>query len=293
MSQPSLHVIVATHTTRHLARVLAGLAHQNRPANSIVVSTDNDSREIAELVAANASGQTLLVQRPAAAHGRSGQTRNNGVRALIESRCDPHAVVVFLDGDCVPAPDLLAHYHRLCGRHRLALGFRVDLTPEQTAAFDDAALAEGREPATPTSEQLETLRRRAVRAKRQALLRRSGLGKPHKPKLLSANFAVCLSDYVAVNGFDEEYQGYGQEDDDLGRRLYRAGCRPVIAISLARVYHLYHPTRAPQDWHASPNAHRFLADGPTRCAHGLVDPVEQSPVVTRVMTPDAIASMPR
>lgn len=292
MNPPSLYVVVSTHTTRHLARVLVGLAHQRRPADTLVVSTDNDSREIADVVIQHAKGPALLVQRPAADQGRSGQTRNNGVRALLTRGGDPHAIVVFLDGDCVPAPDLLSVYQHLCGRRRLALGFRIDLTQSQTDAFDDAALAEGREPVQPTAEQLELLRRRTARAKRQALLRRSGLGKPHKPKLLSANFAACLSDLVAVNGFDEEYQGYGQEDDDLGRRLYRAGCRPVIAISTARVYHLYHPTRAPQDWHASPNAARFLADGPTRCVFGLDRPLPQERVITTPIRPAATASTP-
>jgi hypothetical protein len=46
---------------------------------------------------------------------------------------------------------------------------------------------------------------------------------------------------VAVNGFDENFIGWGYEDRDLQRRLYSLGryCRSILHRTAA--YHLWHP----------------------------------------------------
>lgn len=298
MPGPIVHIVICTHTPRGLARTLLAAAAQaaaNGPT-TLTVTCDGNDPAVARVVRdiAERTNRTItLVDRAHTGRSRSGQVRNNAVRALIRSGTEParhdHAadpILLFLDGDCIPAPGLIATHARLCRPRTLVLGFRIDLDSQQTESIDDTALAAGRAFITPTPDQLDLLRRRHQRYTRQALLRRIGLAKPHKPKLLSANFAVRLSDYSRINGFDETYEGYGQEDDDLGRRLYRAGCRPVIAIADALTFHQYHPTRAPGDWHDSPNAARFAAGrgGPTFCHRGLGSPLEQPQV--RVSTFD-------
>jgi hypothetical protein len=282
---PRAHAIISTHTTRHLRRTLLGVLAQTRRADSVTVTCDTDAADIAELVAsvsAEAGAPITLVQRPFQGASRSSQVRNNGVRAILATEHAPDDLLWFLDGDCLPAPDCLMRHISLCPAGRLVVAFRIDLTPEQTEALDDAAILRA-QPIIPTSDQLAGLSTRALRYRRAAFMRRLGLGKPHKPKLLSANFAVRLADYLAVNGFDEEYTGYGQEDDDLGRRLYAIGVRPAIGVATAVAYHQYHPTRAPQAWEASPNAARFAAPFTPRCEWGVANPAPQpEPVVTLV-----------
>ena len=53
----------------------------------------------------------------------------------------------------------------------------------------------------------------------------------------------------------EKYVGWGQEDDDLGRRLYLAGIKPQLLINSARVTHLWHPrdNSAPPKWNEGKN----------------------------------------
>lgn len=275
---PDVHVIVSTHTARHLARTLSGLGAQTiRPA-SIVVTCDVEDAEILALVESFALGApcpTTLVQRAHTGRSRSSQVRNNGVRALAAQSVKASSVLLFLDGDCVPSRMTIDAHQNLCQPRTLVIGFRHDLTEAQTAAFDPTR---PEETAAISADQTAGLQSRAARYRRQALLRKLGLAKPHKPKLLSANFSVTLNDYLAVNGFDERYQGYGQEDDDLGRRLYKFGCRPVIAIEQATTYHQYHPTRAPGEWHQSPNVALFRSGGPTRCIGGVENPSPQPPV---------------
>jgi GT2 family glycosyltransferase len=280
------HAIISTHTTRHLRPTLLGVLAQSRRPDSVVVSADSDDPEIAVLVQALATERSFpitLVQRPHQGESRSSQVRNNAVRAVVSSQHAPADVLWFLDGDCLPAPDCLEqHLRSYAGSARpVVVAFRVDLTRAQTEAIDESRIARG-EPLNPTQEQLAALQARERRYRRHLLLRRLGIGKPHKPKLLSANFSVRIADFLAVNGFDEEYTGYGQEDDDLGRRLYKIGAAPVLAIIQAMAFHLYHETRAPGEWEASPNAARFARPFSERCVHGVTNPAPQpAPVITR------------
>ena len=282
-----LFVIVPTHTTRHLRRTLLGIAHQSRKPDAVVVSCDHDGEDLRSLSHACAREFQLpitLVQRPFAGIARSGQVRNNAVRAILDSlsrATDPRALLVFFDGDTIPAHNCLETHEQLARKaSRFVIGFRLDLSPEQTEQISESAIAQGCDPIAPTPQQLELLARRESRYRKQLWLKRLGLGKPHKPKVLSANFSVPLADYVAINGFDERFEGYGQEDDDLGRRLYQRGIRPTLGLTACRVFHQYHPTRAPGDWHDSPLVRMLHAPAPTRCELGLDHPRDQGPLRT-------------
>lgn len=279
-----LFAILSTHTPRHLAAVLTGVARQSRPADGVVVTCDVESAEIEAVVrdhAAEFAGGLGLVQRSHQGQSRSSQVRNNGVRALLPRDLTANDRLVFLDGDCCPSPTCFAEHERLLESGDLVIGFRYDLTQQQTEAFDPDAGRRGREPVAITGEQHAALRDRERRYRRHAWLRRFGLGKPHKPKLLSANFSIRAGTMLAINGFDEEYLGYGGEDDDLGRRVYAAGGRPVIGIGRATVYHLWHPTRAGARWEDAPGIARFKLKTPTRAAFGIDRPYQQpEPSVT-------------
>ena len=278
---PQLIAIVCTHTTRHLHRVLLGVASQRRRADRVIVTCDGDSPDLRNAAAGAADSLGLpltLVQRVHAGVARSGQVRNNAARALLSDGVAGDSLLVFLDGDICPDAGCFAAHERLAAAHPVVLGFRFDLTPAQTDGFDDAALREGRPPVPLTPEQQSGVAARQKRYQRQLLLRWFGFGKKHKPKLLSANFAVRLSALAHVNGFDELYEGYGQEDDDLGRRLFSAGYKPALGLRDASAYHLWHETRAPGDWENSPNAARFLRGGPARCVQGIANPKPQGAI---------------
>ncbi|MEZ6318081.1 MAG: galactosyltransferase-related protein [Phycisphaerales bacterium] len=157
------------------------------------------------------------------------------------------------------------------------LRWRYDLAPEQDASFDDAALPR-RAPAVlaePRADRRDRARFRHRRYRRQVFWKRLGVGREHKPKVLGANFACTLADYRRINGHDETYEGWAQEDDDFGRRLYRAGVRPVVRLTDVLAYHQYHVTRAPPDWKKSSNAWRLDEPCETACARGLTNPLEQ------------------
>jgi hypothetical protein len=277
-----LAAAIITHTTRHLRRTLLGVACSRRRADLVVVSCDGDGADLRDAVggaAAEFGVKVTLVRRAHTGDSRSGQVRNNAVRAMIEAGVPEDARVVFLDGDCSPAVNCFEQHVRLGASGGAIVGFRIDLTPQQTDTFDESAVKRGEPPARIEPAQLRMLRERQTRYERALFWKRFGLGKSHKPKILSANFSCTLGAYRSINGFDEEFVGWGAEDDDLGRRLYRAGTRGVVGIDRCMVFHQWHATRAPGVWHNIAGATRFRMKTPVRAAHGVENPLPQPPIL--------------
>jgi hypothetical protein len=83
---------------------------------------------------------------------------------------------------------------------------------------------------------------------------------------------LARTDFERVNGFDENFLGWGCEDDDFGRRLRAAGVRLISVLNRTWVYHLWHPpapTR-PSEWkHGGNVAYLQRELRLTRCACGL------------------------
>ena len=284
------HAIVVTHTPQRLRRTLLGVACQTRTPDTIVLTCDADDdaiRDAAQQACDEFDLSITLVRRPKHELSRAGQARNNAVRVLAEEGLGDDDALLFLDGDSVLEPGGLAKHLRALERHPLVIAWRFEMTEAQTAAFDEDALRRGDLPIEPTPEQWAALRHRHRRLARQAFLRRFRLTKPHKPKLLGANFSVIAGAYARVNGHDETYEDWGQEDDDLGRRLYMAGHAPRVAVADILSFHQHHPTRAPRRLAEGRNTHRLQEPCPARCVHGLENPIPQAPIRVERLAPRA------
>ena len=62
-----------------------------------------------------------------------------------------------------------------------------------------------------------------------------------KPRIVGNNFGVWRQALEAINGFDERFQGWGCEDDDVGLRLKAAGQRIKTILAQTHAFHLWHP----------------------------------------------------
>lgn len=62
----------------------------------------------------------------------------------------------------------------------------------------------------------------------------------HKEYALGCNMSFFKEDFLAINGFDEFYEGWGGEDGDFGRRLQRYGLSKLHLKFAGIVFHLWH-----------------------------------------------------
>jgi GT2 family glycosyltransferase len=56
----------------------------------------------------------------------------------------------------------------------------------------------------------------------------------------TCNLGLWAADFRAVNGFDEDYGGWGFEDSDLAVRLLNLGVRRKYGAFATGVLHLWH-----------------------------------------------------
>ncbi len=141
--------------------------------------------------------------------------------------------IVFLDVDCIPAPDLVADYARgLAELDGLLMGEVLHL-PEHATAGDwtievRAGRREALRPARPPPAGIEICQDYRC--------------------FWSLNFAIRRDTFLRTGGFDERYTGYGGEDTDFGKLLDRQGV-PIAWMKGGLAYHQYHPHHMPPVHH--------------------------------------------
>jgi GT2 family glycosyltransferase len=262
-----LAVILTTYERPgHLERSLASLALQRSMQGrfEVIVSDDGSTdgtHGIVRNFARTADFPVKLATHPHCGF-RVALCRNDGVRASSA----PY--LLFSDSDCIFPPDHLYKHVRARRSGLVRAGDCFRLEQEATDRLDLAAIAS------------QEYRRWIPRDERQRLRRRRfkdqcyhWIGHPTRPKLTGCNIAISRVDLETVNGFDEDFVGWGCEDDDLAFRLRKAGIRIGSVLGYTIAYHMWHPTdpSRPANWNDGPNVGRLQAsDRPIRCPVGLV-----------------------
>lgn len=170
-----------------------------------------------------------IVHVPPGQHGlRLAAGRDRGAdRALAAGA----GLLVLLDADCLPGPDLLARYRGAARAHPGALlcgpvtYLRAGILPEDASGLAELTAPHAARPAPPDGENLPA-------------------GPDDHRLFWSLSFALTAATWRAVGGFDETYEGYGGEDTDFAYTARDAGV-PLVWAGGAHAYHQHHPTSAP------------------------------------------------
>jgi glycosyltransferase involved in cell wall biosynthesis len=258
-------VLVTTYRRpRHLALALESLALQRCDTTmEVVVSDDGSNDETPQVVRAFAAAAPFPVRFTSQPHDgfRLARVRNEAAR-LATGR-----YLMFLDGDCVAfRHHVAAHVERR--RHGTALlGYcaRLPATADRLLVPENLAITDLHS-LVPSSE-WRALARRRRKAWWHAITRH-----PTKPRLAGGDFGVWRDDFERVNGFDERFVGWGQEDDDLGLRLRASGIRLETILDRTQSLHVWHPvdSTATPRWRDGSNVAYFKRRGRlTTCRRGL------------------------
>jgi validoxylamine A glucosyltransferase len=248
---PSLSVILPTcDDDIRLEWVLEGLCRQTVEPSEVIVVNDAGPSATEKLVLSfrgrlpvqyHYFGGSKQYQRSAAA-------RNLGVRTSTGS------LLLFLDGDMVPDPDLvaahLAHHVEGIAFFGYRRHYPIDLVQRFPGALDYASLRHASYP--------------DPRLAHYTVWERPELFR----HFLSCNCSVPADIFCALGGFDERYEGWGGEDIDLGWRLVKSSVSiyPLWGIGVGT--HLDHKLRPrgprAQPWHCNSTEPLCRNGGPLR-----------------------------
>jgi len=227
-----ISVIMTTYNRPNaLAKVLSGLRQQTLQPNEVLIADDGSGPETETLIQQYASTVPFPVHHVWHADKgfRAAAIRNKAIRQSIGE------YIVLLDGDCIPDKHFISDHRQLARPGFFFQGKRTLIEQERTPAFRFADTA--------------TVARKAH------LLFSSGIGNRHHVVRLpffpasasrrlsgvrSCNMGLYSDDLAAVNGFNEEFTGWGREDSELAVRLFNYGLKKRSHPFMAICYHLWH-----------------------------------------------------
>lgn len=276
----SFSVIIAVfNRSDFLRKSLLCLRHQSIRPDEVIVSDDGSSEDILQSLRIEATSLDLKVKYVRQEHRgfRLSKVRNNAVRHAAGEH------LIFFDQDIIYTNDFLKTFVRNVRPRTFLVSWPIRLTEEQTARVYDELIVAGNYSGIVTPKQKQEV----VKQYRKELLyhylkkwRLRQIG----PKLRGGLFLVNREDYYRVNGFDEQYQGWGNEDDDLGRRLHQSGVIGCNPFRDEYPLHLYHPPyregekRVNQAYYLKRKA-EIHQQNRYRCEFGLEAPLPDEPLL--------------
>lgn len=254
-----LTLVVSTYNQPDaLGLVLRGVELQTRLPDEILFADDGSREPTRELLGAwmkKAPVPTRHLWHPDEGFRKTVILN----QALAECTGD---YVVFTDGDCVPHRRFVADHAALAEPGFWVQGRRCFVEERWVPDFDPADVRLG----------AWTLIGRITGATKGLRLPLPLVFRDTKQRgIIGCNLACWRDDALAINGFDEDYSGWGiGEDSDFGSRLYHLGRRRKFVYGHAIVFHLNHPS-PPKD-HVGGSQARLqetLRTRKVRCKHGL------------------------
>jgi glycosyltransferase involved in cell wall biosynthesis len=233
-----ISVIVTTYNWKEaLAACLKSLFAQTDTNFEIIIADDGSRSDTGELIKelARQSPVPLKHSYHEDKGFRAGTIRN---KAAMISDGD---YLLFLDGDCVVFPHFIQRHRQLAQTGYFVPGNRILLNQAFTATVLQTSI--------PLYEQSVWT---FIKWRRQGKINRllpllylpfdelRLLRPEYWRQAMTCNLAIWKQDFVAVNGFDQLFEGWGYEDSDLVIRLIHRGIKRKEGRFAVPVLHLWH-----------------------------------------------------
>ncbi len=233
-----ISIIVSTYNRPDaLAAVLQALTVQQSRNFEVIIADDGSGQGTAKLIndiSRNSEYPVTHVWQEDDGF-RAAEARN---RAVAASTGD---YLLFLDGDCIPRTDFFSRHRMLAETGWFVRGNRIMLSERftQHVLSEKIALHDVKWSHCLWHKTTGNMQRIMPMLKLpDSPMRKLKKDKWHGVK--TSNLGVWRTDFFSVNGFDEDYQGWGHEDADLAVRLIRSGVYRKEGIYSTAVFHLWH-----------------------------------------------------
>ena len=248
-NSPLASIILSTYQwPEALAMVLSGLVTQSEKRFEVLIADDGSDERSKKVIDLYRHRVPFEIQHFWQEHKgfRKSRILNAAIRAAKGD------TLIFLDGDCIPHGQFVAQHLFLQSPAHYVAGRRVDLSKNFSEGLSSAHVEGGAVNSFATGLMdlwLDCLKRggsrplhRAYMVQSPRLRRWCGLDKV--VDLKGCNFSVSRESMLAIDGFDQSYEGYGREDTDVELRLQNLGLRIRSAKNLCLQFHLWHESRA-------------------------------------------------
>lgn len=275
-------IIITVYNRAHLLkRAFISLLNQSMLPDELIISDDGSSEDIVSTIEEfkNDFSFPVIYTRQEDKGFRLARTRNNGIRASSGD------YIIFLDQDLIYTENFIETLIRSRRINHFCTTYPVRLSKEQSENVLMEMIEKNDYDAIITRKQREKIRKQYRKDKFYYYVKKLGIRK-RGPKLRGGACGINRADLIKVNGYDEQYVGWGYEDDDVARRLYTSD---TLGINVARdefPIHLYHEPfhengkRINRPYHLK-NKFEIQQQGRFRAHIGLENPQDPDEVITK------------
>jgi glycosyltransferase involved in cell wall biosynthesis len=231
-----ISLIVTTYNWKEaLGTVLRSAFEQSELPREIIVADDgsrDDTRALVEALAKK-SPVPLLHSWQEDKGFRAAESRNKAIAMATGE------YVVIIDGDMVLHPDFLRGHRRAARKGYFTQGKRVLLSPK----LSQQLISNGPSPISPLS---AGIKNRLNATNSPFLSKLFSKDKAGIASIKSCNMGFWMEDIVRVNGFNEDFVGWGREDSEFAIRLLNSGTKRQNLAFGGVAYHLHHQENSRQ-----------------------------------------------
>jgi cellulose synthase/poly-beta-1,6-N-acetylglucosamine synthase-like glycosyltransferase len=257
--KPTVALIISTYDQpNYLGRILRAVAAQDSPPEEVLLADDGSGEDTRNVFQAWAATQSCRAEHLRQAHDGFRKSRIlNQTVARVQAE-----YLVFLDGDTIPHPRFISDHRRLARPQHSVQGHRVLVRHKSSRSFGLGDFATDRSRAF-WKGQLRSWKQAYRWPAAWRRVRRDLVG------VRGNNMAVWREHMIKVNGYNEEFVGWGREDSELMLRLLNSGVARLDVRGWALCYHLWHMPASRSNLAAENQLFAAASDGRSACQKGL------------------------
>lgn len=227
-------VIISTYNwPKALENTLYGFIGQSQRNFRIIIAddgSDDTTREVVERISKQANIEIIHCWQRDKGFRRA-RILNKAVKVSNASQ------IIFTDQDTIPHYNFVKEHNERFVKNGILVGGYIRLSKEYTEKLTIEKITK-RDYLT----QLTKKRKRELLWKHlKGIFYIYNPLHNHRPSIMGLNFSVDRRAFIKVNGFDMNYEGWGQEDSDLANRMWKARIPFRSFWNVCLAFHQWHP----------------------------------------------------
>jgi len=228
-------IITVFNRSASLRKALLSLNNQSIKPDELILSDDGSEEDIVSAISGIVRKFNFPVKYVKQANKgfRLAKARNNGVRNAEGN------LIIFLDQDLIHTKGLIKTFITNWKEKRFITGMPVWLGEEQTLKITEQKIIDNDFLHLIDENLIDGIVKQFKKDRTYYYLHKLKL--TNQPRLRGGICAINREDFEKINGYDEKFIGWGAEDDDLGKRLYKIGIEGFNPFLDEYAIHLFHP----------------------------------------------------
>jgi glycosyltransferase involved in cell wall biosynthesis len=253
-------VLISTYNWKEALNLLfESIKKQTRLPNELLIADDGSQEDTRQLVGKFAKEMAVPLKH--IWHEDKGFRKSAILnKAIAQTDAD---YIIQLDGDCIPERHFVEDHILNARADTYLYGARVNILPQYVEKVFDRQIIDF----NCFSREIKN-RTRAVRLKVLA-----DLYKPHNEisrKMRGCNLSFWRKDFVSINGYNEDMEGWGREDSEMVCRLHNNDVQAKRLRYCGLVFHIYHPEASRENFKDNDKIEKMTRSNKLiRCEKGI------------------------